>query len=258
VQFTALPGFTAAHAGWFWKEYVEKLSDSTGKEWKQAVEAVRVNEVFEKFGSEDIWLPTSLNFTQGVVPPRTQIIGADLERLIQVQDNRFVLNWRKRKSQYPGYEALLTEFRDMLHAFESFCTEVGWRTPTYNQWEMMYVNQIKKGTMWDSAYNLNKIFPALTRPPVSAKHVPLSDEEAISADWRFTLVNRRGRLHIQIRQVRLQPSNQEVIQLTEIARGPVNETQSWEEGVNLGHEAMRETFLAITSTEAQTLWKKGN
>lgn len=258
VQFSNLPGFTAAHVGWFWKEYVEKLGDGPPHEWKQAVEAVRLPEVFEKFGVDDVWLPPSLKVTQGVLSPRIQIIRSDSERMIQVQDTRFILNWRKQgSSPYPSYETLLPEFRNMLNAFESFCGEAGWGVPAYNQWEVLYIDQVKRGTMWDSARNLNRIFPALVVPPVSVRHAPASDDETMSADWRFSLADRRGRLYVQLRQARLQATNEELVQLQTIARGPVNGTQSWEQGMNFGHEALRETFLAITSPEAQEAWKRG-
>jgi uncharacterized protein (TIGR04255 family) len=258
VQFNSLAGFTAAHAGWFWKEYVEKLGDGSSNEWKQAAEAVKIPELFEKFGVEDLWASPSFRVTPGVLSPRIQIIRGDGERMLQVQDNRFILNWRKQTSAYPTYETLLPEFRNMLNAFESFCTEAAFGTPVYNLWEVTYVDQVKKGTMWDSVRNLNKIFPALGTPPVSARHAPPSDDETMSADWRFSLADRRGRLYVQLRQAKLQPSNEEVIQLTTTARGPVTETQAWEQGMNLGHDALRETFLAITSNEAKEFWKKGN
>ena len=258
VQFNPLAGFTTAHTGWFWKEYVEKLGEGPPKEWKQAAEAARLPERLEKFGAEDVWVVPTLNVTHGVVSPRTQIIRGDGERLLQIQDNRFILNWRKRESAYPSYEVLLPEFRNMLSAFESFCSEAGFGMPAYNVWEILYVDQVKKGTMWDSARDLNRIFPALTVPPVSVRHAPASGDETISADWRFSLANRRGRLYVQLRQARLQPSNEEVIQLTTTARGAVSETQSWEQGLNFGHEALRETFLAITSPEAKEFWMKGN
>lgn len=177
--------------------------------------------------------------------------------MLQVQDSRFVLNWRKSNTAFPRYENLLPEFRSMLHAFESFCTEAGFGGPVYNLWEIAYVDQMQKGTIWDSARNLNRVFPALTSPPVSERHAPPSDDETVSADWRFSLADRRGRLYIQLRQTRLQPSNEEVIQLTTTARGPVNEVQSWEQGLDFGHEALKETFFSMTSSEAQEFWKKG-
>jgi uncharacterized protein (TIGR04255 family) len=258
VQFNTLAGFTAAHAGWFWKEYVEKLGDGPSNEWKQVTEAVKIPELFEKFGAEDLWAFPSFRVTPGVLSSRVQIIRGDGERMLQVQDNRFILNWRKQASAYPTYETLLPEFRNMLNAFETFCTEATFGTPVYNLWEITYVDQVKKGTMWDSVRNLNRIFPALGPPPVGAHHAPPSDDETMSADWRFSLADRRGRLYVQLRQAKLQPSNEEVIQLTTTARGPVSETQSWEQGMDFGHDALRETFLAITSTEAKEFWKKGN
>jgi uncharacterized protein (TIGR04255 family) len=258
VQFNSLAGFTTAHAGWFWKEYIEKLGDGPTNEWKQVVEAGRIPELSEKFGAEDVWTLPSIQFRQGVMSPRIQIIRADGERMIQVQDNRFILNWQKRASAYPSYETLLPEFRNMLNAFESFCSEAGFGKPVYNLWEVAYIDQVKKGTMWDSARNLNRIFPALTTPPVSVHHAPPSDDETMSADWRFSLADRRGRLYVQVRQVRILPSNEEAIQLTITARGPVSATQSWEQGLNFGHDALRESFLSITSAEAHEFWKKGN
>jgi uncharacterized protein (TIGR04255 family) len=257
VQFANLSGFTAAHAGWFWREYVEKLGDGPSSQWNQAAEAVRLLEVTEKFGAEDVWVAPKFNVVHGVVSPRTQIIRADGERMLQVQDTRFVLNWRKKDAAFPRYETLLPEFRNMLNAFETFCSEAGFGLPAYNLWEVVYVDQVKKGTMWDSARNLNRLFPAIVAPPVSVRHAPPSNDETINAAWRFSLADRRGRLHIHVQQVRLLPSQEEVIQLTTTARGPVNQTQSWEQGMDFGHEALSETFLSITSTEAQESWKKG-
>ena len=145
----------------------------------------------------------------------------------------------------------------MLHAFETFCGEAGFGVPSYNQWEVNYVNHIKKGAMWNSARTLNRVFPVVSAPPISVRHMAGTDDDTISADWRYSLVGNRGRLHIQFRQSRLPPLNTEVIQVTNTARGPVNETQSWEQGINFGHDALRETFMAITSNGAQEVWKKG-
>lgn len=257
VQFNDLAGFTSAHAGWFWKEYVEKLGDGPPNEWKQVTEAPRIQDVAEKFGAEEVWIAPSVSLIQGAVSQRIQILRSDGERMVQVQSNRLILNWQKGASEYPTYETLLPEFRNMLNAFETFCSEAGFSAPVYNLWEVTYVDQVKKGTMWDSARDLNRIFPALAPSQVSFRHAPPSADERISGDWRFSLVDRRGRLYIQLRQAKLQPSNEEVIQLTTTARGPVSESQSWEQGLNFGHEAIRETFLAITSAEAKEFWKKG-
>lgn len=256
LQFSPLPGYSTAHAGWFWKEYLEKLEEPTRK-WSQAVDAPRIEDQFERFDAEDIWIPPFTMRLMPVVTQRSQFIRSDGERMIQLQDSRFILNWRKfsATSQYPSYDLLLPEFRSMFRAFEAFCVEAGFGTPAYNQWEIAYVDQIKKGDMWNSARDLGKIFPGIGMPPVSSKWVVPTGDETVGGDWRFSLAGKKGRLHISLRQLRLLPSNEEVLNLTCTARGAVTADQSWEQGFELGHEALSETFFAITSPEAHAYWK---
>jgi uncharacterized protein (TIGR04255 family) len=259
VQFASLPGYATAHAGWFWKEYLDKLTEESGLKWTQAVDAVRIEDQFERFGSEDIWGPPfSFKAIQGSQPNRTQLIRADGERMVQIQDSRFILNWKKQTGAYPSFKPLLEEFRTALHAFESFVAEAGFGNLAYNQWEIIYIDQLKKGEMWESARDWSRIFPGLAMPPVQTELLTTGDE-TMSADWRFSLANRRGRMYIALRQLRTLPSNEEVLNITFVGRGPVTATQTWEQGLEIGHEALNETFLAITSAEAQARWgKKGS
>lgn len=256
VQFSPLPGYSSAHAGWFWKEYLQKLGEGPSLQWSQAVDVPPLDDQLERFGAEDALLGPSVKFFQGMRTPRVQFIRSDGERMIQVQNSRFILNWKKQASVYPSYEVLLPEFRSVLHAFESFTAEARFGQPAYNQWELVYVDQIRKGDMWDSARDWSRIFPGLATPPVSIIQVPRTGDERISADWRFSLAKQRGRLYISLRQAWIQPSAEEVLNLTFTARGPVTDSETWEQGLEVGHEAVRETFLAITSREAQEHWMR--
>ncbi len=193
VQFNRLPGYTTAHSGWFWKEYLENLGDETSNRWNQLVETPRLDDQFELFGSDDVWMPPlSMKFLPGAQSQRLQIIRADNERMLQVQDSRFILNWRKQKSAYPTYDTLLPEFRTMFHTFEAFVGETKLGPLAFNQWEVIYVDQLKKGEMWKSARDWNQIFPGLSMLPMNIPQVPPSDDETLSADWRFSLADRRG------------------------------------------------------------------
>lgn len=254
VQFASLPRYTGAHAGWFWKEYLNKLED-TSKEWSQVVEVPQLPDKFERFGDEDVWIVPSVRVLPGMQSPRTQIVRSDGERLIQVQNSRFILNWKKQAGDYPSFEILVPEFRTMLHAFESFAAEAHFGTLAYNQWEVVYVDQFKKGEMWESARDWSKIFPGLSMPPVSINQVPSTKDETMSADWRFSLAGQRGRLYISLRQVRVPPSD-EVLNVTFVARGPVTASQSWEQGFDIGHDAITAVFLSITSAQVQESWRK--
>lgn len=250
VQFTPLPRYTGAHAGWFWKEYLEKLGD-----WSQVVEMPKIPDQFERFGTEDIWVAPSVQFLQGVQSPRTQIIRADGERMIQVQDSRLVLNWRKQAADYPSYDVLVPEFQTLLHALESFSAEAGFGALAYNQWEVVYVDQFKKGQLWESVRDWSRIFPGLSIP-VNVSEVPTTGDETMSADWRFSLAGHKGRLYVSLRQARVPPSNDEVLNVTFVARGPVNASQGWRQGLDFGHDSISAVFLSITSAQVQESWKK--
>ena len=239
----------------FWKEYLDKLEDEVLLiNGLQPAEAPRVEDQFERFGAEDIWgPPLAVRMLQSAPSQRIQFIRSDGDRMIQIQDSRFILNWRKKSSPYPNYDALLLEFRTMFHAFESFASEAGFGALKLNQWEIIYIDQIKKGEMWSSVRDWTKIFPGLSMPSVPIK--PANDE-TMSADWRFSLEDQQGRLYISLRQIRLQPSNEEVLNVTFLARGPIDGSRPWERGFEKGHEVVSNAFFAITSPEAQEQWRK--
>jgi len=256
VQFANLTGYTTAHAGWFWKEYLDKLNEPNLK-WSMAQDAPRLEDQFERFGSEDTWAPMlSLKALPSSQSHRTQIFRSDGERLIQVQDSRFILNWKKQSGAYPSFGPLLEEFRTLLHAFQIFANEGGFGALAFNQWEVVYVDQLKKGELWESARDWSRIFPGLSMPQLKDTSLLVSGDEAVSADWRFSISERRGRMYITLRQAKVLPSNEEVLNITFLARGPVTATETWERGLELGHEVLNETFLSITSLEAQTRWRK--
>jgi uncharacterized protein (TIGR04255 family) len=252
LQFTPLVRYTGAHAGWFWKEYLDKLGEGS-KQWSQVAEVPKLPDQFERFGNEDVWAPRSVKFVQGLQSPRTQIVRSDGERMIQIQDSRFILNWKKQAGEYPSYDVLVPELRIIIHAFEAFAGEAGFGALQYNQWEVAYVDQLAKGELWETPRDWSKIFPGLTVPPA-----PVSEakDETMSADWRFAIPGQRGRLYMSLRQIRIPPSNQEVLNVTYVARGPVSAFHTWEQGLNVGHEAITALFLSMTSREAQAHWKR--
>lgn len=257
VQFAHLAGYTTAHAGWFWKEYLEKLEEAPSHKWSTAVDAPRLEDQFERFGADDNWGPMfALKALPASQSNRTQIFRSDGERLIQVQDSRFILNWKKQSGAYPSFGPLLEEFRSLLHAFASFAHEAGFGTLEFNQWEVVYVDQLKKGELWQSARDWSRIFPGLSMPQLNDSSLLASGDETVSADWRFSISEQRGRMYITLRQMKLAPSNEEVLHINFVARGPLTATDSWERGLELGHEVLNDTFLAITSLEAQSHWKK--
>ena len=113
-QFDRL-GLSSALAGWYWKS---QLSDK----WTTSNDAQRLDDVFERFGDERKWADPAPRLRISQSPnSRLQIIREDGTRMVQVQDSRFIYNWKKNEeSSYPSYQTLLHEFKDQVEKFSDF------------------------------------------------------------------------------------------------------------------------------------------
>lgn len=54
---------------------------------------------------------------------RTFLLSGDGEYLLQIQNNRFFRNWRRRVDAYPHFDDLAATFRSDLALFQSFLEE---------------------------------------------------------------------------------------------------------------------------------------
>ena len=250
AQFARLPNFSSALTGWFWKKY---LSD----EWVKSKDAIRLDDQFERFNDESLWIPTvpfRIRSASEFENERVQIIRKDEERMIQIQDTRFTLNWRKRSGPYPTYEIFLPEFNDVFERFKAFVRDNELGDFSLNQWEVTYINYIPKGDLWQTVNDWKTILPGIYIPVVAGGGAI----ESLGNNWRYVLAEKRGRLYVSLQLARIEsrPPDSLVLQFT--ARGAVEDERGWslESGFKLGHLSIVQTFAAITSKDAQTHWRR--
>ncbi|MCW9023636.1 MAG: TIGR04255 family protein [Gammaproteobacteria bacterium] len=251
AQFSPLPNFSNAHAGWFWKSYLNEV-------WDHAVAAPRLDDHFEKFSEESMWIPEGGRFMLQTQPAvdRLQIIRSDNLRMIQCQNTRFVYNWRKLEDgDYPSYEKLLPEFKENFDKYQKFVSDSKNPEIKLNQWEVTYVNHIPKGELWDQATDWQKILPGFGVIAPSVEGQTLDNFRGV---WSFALDGNKGRIHIDLRHVRVGGgSGPEALLLQLTARGAVNKDVDLYSGFDIGHEAIVRTFADMTSKECHTKWKRG-
>lgn len=240
AQFARLP-LTTAHAGWFWKKYL-------GSEWPAVVVVPRLEDRFERFDdAARAWnITTPLRLLNKAEPDRLQIVRSDEERMVQVQDSRFIYNWRKQKNEYPTYRQLRPEYEHLLERFQEFIREVDVGAVTYNQWEVVYVNHLPKGELWDSTADWIKIFPGF--------YAPHDAVESVQAIWSHVIAERAGRLFIEMRPA--VANERDVIRVQITARGPTQDAsaEALFAGFDLGHETIVNAFTAMTSEAAHMYW----
>lgn len=248
AQFPRLTNYSDAVAGWFWKSRLPS-------NWTRSKDAPPLDEQFERFGDERKWeMPPPFRLRRFEnSTERTQLIRDDGERMIQVQDTRFILNWRREQGGYPSYKTLRPEFQQHFKSFRDFASEAVLGDVIPNQWEVTYVNHIPRGGLWESVADWPKILPGLHTPKTWG-NLPL---ETQGGNWRFVIEN-RARLYVSLQHGRLTPDSEDLLVLQFTARGPVSADAGrlLDDGFDLGHEAIVKSFAAMTSPEAHTAWKR--
>lgn len=252
VQFDALPIYSNALAGWFWKGYL-------GSEWKTSNEAPRIEDVFERFDAGGRWAVSpkpGILVRNSPVPERLQIMQPDSGRLLQIQDTRFILNWRKDIASplYPSYSTLVSEFFALLKEFERFAADTRNPPLKFNQWEVTYVNHIPKGALWSSVSDWPQVLPFIEYPKL---HLPSSEPESFRGNWVHVLPENKGRLHTALQLARVDggaAGGIEILSLQFTSRGPVPTYESLRDSLELGHESIVRSFAALTSRQAHQAW----
>lgn len=249
AQFSRLPKFRTAHAGCFWKTSL----DST---WKTIEETIRIDDNFERFGDERPWGPLGGGFRLAThpEPQRTQIIRGDGARMIQIQDSRFIYNWKKSgDSGYPSYQTTRDEFSKKYASCRQFFNDFGLGTVEENQWEIVYVNHIEKGDLWDAPRDWPKVFPRIAFP--APTH---SSYEGMLLEWFSVIGENIGRLRTHLAFGRIAQDGPEALILTLTARGPAGEKigRTVEMGFEIGHECIVNSFTEMTSPLAHEHWQR--
>ncbi len=81
-----------------------------------------------------------------LLPPLRRVWFLDKEGrdVIQIQDDRFIFNWKRNPSDpgYPGFDEVNRRFEQHLGAFTRFLSDEGFGTPNYTFLELIYVNHL--------------------------------------------------------------------------------------------------------------------
>lgn len=253
IQFSKISGLSAAHLGCFWK--------TLEAGWINISDVAPLPEQREVFDKTPLWgdlQKLKLKITQDP-DIRFRIENSDKDRMIQLQNGRFHYNWLGHHNlPYPRYNTVRPEFDKKLHAFREFIKELGLGEIKPNQWEVTYVNQMKKGTVWDSPDDWNKIFNTLPGLGQTSKEISL---EGFSSHWQFEIKPKRGRLHVELVHGRVgPPDGEEVLTMKLTARGPTDSGLSFEEsvdmGLKLGHDTIVNAFVDLSSEKAHNFWSE--
>jgi len=249
VEFSPLTKWHLGHFG--------MLHEQVASEYPKFEVHPIIRSSIEKFGSES-WQQVSNFELLDVGEVRCWYIAQDDSRLVQVQRDRFIVNWRKRNDAqpYPRYEAqILPTFKREWSRYGDFLSQQGIEIPEVRQCEVTYVNDIPRGQGWDKFSDVMKLITPL-REMQNGKFLP--EPETLRATFTYVMPPDRGRLHVNIHHVRRSLDEAEVIQLRLTARGAPRSggMQDVIEWLDSGREWVVRGFTDFTTKEAHDLWER--
>jgi uncharacterized protein (TIGR04255 family) len=256
AQFAPLENFNTGHFGLFW----ERLGRD---EWPIAGEEPPLDPQFELFDSPRWRVARNLQFKlqPGFQPGRFTLQNADRDRMIQLQDTRLLLNWRKRTSggevKYPSYKVLICEFEQRLAFLEKFVMEHELGELQFNQWEITYVDSFPQEEFWQTPADWQRILPGLFGTLSTTTQSELSLEHR-AAEWSYEIKPKKGRLHVIAQVGCLIESGKPSLLLNLTARGPIDGSgfTSLREGLDLGHLVSVREFLGMVDQNIKDTWNQ--
>jgi uncharacterized protein (TIGR04255 family) len=247
VQFDTLP-VTTAHLGLLWNEYRALFPKSDERPPLEAV-----NEQFPESPAARVGF--KIQALENFPVPRIWFTNDKGNEMIQVQNDRFIKNWRKEgeAEQYPHYDSTIRPHfdRDYL-TFLDFLKKNRLGTPHVNQCEVSYVNHILAGQGWERFGDVEKVFtfwqPSLVVPPG-----PVED---VRMHVRFIIPDKNGkpigRLHVDLQPAVRTTDNHPMYVLHLTARGQLGEGIDF---FDIGREWIVTTFERLTTNTMHDVWR---
>jgi uncharacterized protein (TIGR04255 family) len=249
VEFANLGGLDIPHFGLFWAEIKDKYPHCAVKE-----PAPSRIEIFEGNDKQEV----TLNFPiLGLPPIRCWYINGQQTWLLQLQQDRFIQNWRKTDSDqtYSHYTNARSRFEKEFQRFQGFIKKQHLGSLQIRQCEVSYVNQIELEKEPGAPFELAEISPYLSAQK-QGDSLPVPD--GITLNTSYVIPENRGRLYISAQTVFRHSDAKEILQMT-VAAKVIPTSQDYSEILNafdLGHEWAVRGFTDFTSDKMHKLWER--
>lgn len=247
TQFERLDGLLAPHMGAIWRHF--------RAEFPRVEQHAPLPPSFERF--PPVGAANVLQFRDAVETPRCWFVAADDSQLIQLQQDRFLHNWRRRGDQYPRFPSLREHFAAELNELAELVAGLGLGPLHHNQCEVTYTNVISGVGGEDPHRRLERLTPLLTGR-MSDDFLPRAESSRVATTFVMETADEKpaGRLHLEMLPGFTQPNREPVVGLRITARGapPSADTEGVLRFLDLGHEWVVRAFASVTSPEMHKEW----
>jgi uncharacterized protein (TIGR04255 family) len=241
VEFEPLHLWQIPHFGLFWNKI--------RSEYQQFSVQAPLPQQVERFGSE------ANTFTINLAPQpqaRCWFFDSSNSWLLQIQNSRFISNWKQNHSSYPNYDGFYERFEKEWNNLNAFLSEEGLGTPKLLQCDVSYINHVEVGDDFDFD-NLGEIFPAWAG---LKKDGFLPQPDAIAINSVYAIPENLGRLYIEMQPVIRQSDFKTTLQLSVTAKVKIASNEKLKESIDLAHQWVIEGFTDFTSDKNHKIWQR--
>ncbi len=246
VNFEPIEGLHNGRLGLFWHEVKD--------DFPEAQHAPLIEPTTELFESTAGWPVPPLQFQlDDGTASRLQLKGESRHRLLQIQRDRVVYNWLKVENQeYPRFGQIFARFLHFWQKFEEFLENERLASPKLITWELVYVNHVERGKLWQTPADWHGVFPALFGDATCS---PAGEPESVESHSTFCFREPNGRLHVETSKVhRLDESRIPALRLQLTARGMFTADLQFEQAYDAAHRMIVTSFPAFASDHANQYW----
>ncbi len=198
-------------------------------------------------------MPVDMDVGQEIFPmPRYWMIASDEIHLIQIQKHAFILNWRRRNTEYPHYENIKPIFDKYYSKFQDFiCTEIkAANSLQIDVCELNYINTIESCSYWPDSRAIKNIIPSLSIPTIG-----LSPKAKLGYNCAFVYeIDKDLQLRVSVRNAQSRQNPDIPVLVFEIQAsgriGPANKSTAdlW---FDRGHKSIIDCFIEMTNPDIQ-------
>jgi uncharacterized protein (TIGR04255 family) len=194
---------------------------------------------------------------------RLALGSEDGARLLQIQSDRLVHNWRRQGNEtaYPRYEAIREAFETHAHTFFSLVARAGLPDPVIDQCEVSYINHIDAPDDIGGYAGAHRVFSRLREPETHDSLLPRLEDLGLRARYLIEDGDQKpiGRLHTLV-QPHLTAAGQPAFLFSLMARGrpPTPTLNGALDFFDLGRRTIVRAFAALTTPEMHKVWGRAD
>lgn len=249
VEFAQLIRWSIPHYGLFWAKIRDQYQHYSVRE-----PLISQIETFGGQGKQEITLEFPI---VGPPPIRCWYANDKQDWLIQVQQDRFIQNWRKRppNASYSHYSLVRERFESELQRFREFvkAEEIG--ELHMRQCEVTYFNHIEPAEGQSINTAMSDIFPCWAGD-AAKNELPSPESAALNAG--YVIPENRGRMHISVQPVFRHSDAKDILQMTVSTKviPTGSDLAAVLEALDLGHEWAVKGFAEFTSAKIHDFWER--